>query len=228
MSERSGLVVAVDGPSGSGKSSTARGVAERLGLAYLDTGAMYRAMTWALLQRGTDLGDADAIARAAEQVSISSGTDPLAPTIEVDGEDVSGPIRGVDVTSNVSVVAAVPRVRELLVKRQRETVEASPDGIVVEGRDIGSVVLPRAPVKVFLVADPAARAARRAAELGGIDATATQADLARRDEIDSTRAASPLAKAPDAVEIDGTHLTLEQVVDAIVALVDDVTRAGAP
>ncbi len=228
MSERSGLVVAVDGPSGSGKSSTARGVAERLGLAYLDTGAMYRAMTWALLQRGTDLGDADAIARAAEHVSISSGTDPLAPTIEVDGQDVSGPIRGVDVTSNVSLVAAVPRVRELLVKRQRETVEASPDGIVVEGRDIGSVVLPRAPVKVFLVADPAARAARRAAELGGIDATATQADLARRDEIDSTRAASPLAKAPDAVEIDGTHLTLEQVVDAIVALVDDVTRAGAP
>jgi cytidylate kinase len=226
--ERSGLVVAVDGPSGSGKSSTARGVADRLGLAYLDTGAMYRAMTWALLQRGTDLSDADAIARDAEHVRISSGTDPLAPTIEADGEDVSGPIRGVDVTSNVSLVAAVPRVRELLVQRQRETVDASPDGIVVEGRDIGSVVLPDAPVKVFLVADPAARAARRAAELGGIDATATQADLARRDEIDSTRAASPLAKAPDAVEIDGTHLTLDQVVDAIVALVDDVTRAGAP
>jgi cytidylate kinase len=226
--ERSGLVVAVDGPSGSGKSSTARGVAERLGLAYLDTGAMYRAMTWALLQRGTDLSDADAIARDAEHVSISCGTDPLVPTIEADGEDVSGPIRGVDVTSNVSLVAAVPRVRELLVQRQRETVDASPDGIVVEGRDIGSVVLPDAPVKVFLVADPAARAARRAAELGGIDATATQADLARRDKIDSTRAASPLAKAPDAVEIDGTHLTLDQVVDAIVALVDDVTRAGAP
>ena len=226
--ERSGLVVAVDGPSGSGKSSTARSVAERLGLAYLDTGAMYRAMTWALLQRGTDLSDADAIARDAEHVSISSGTDPLSPTIEADGQDVSGPIRGADVTSNVSLVAAVPRVRELLVKRQRETVDASPDGIVVEGRDIGSVVLPDAPVKVFLVADPAARAARRAAELGGIDAMATQADLARRDKIDSTRAASPLAKAPDAVEIDGTHLSLDQVVDAIVALVDDVTRAGAP
>ena len=226
--ERSGLVVAVDGPSGSGKSSTARGVAQRLGLAYLDTGAMYRAMTWALLQRGTDLSDADAIARDAEHVSISSGTDPLAPTIKADGQDVSGPIRGVDVTSNVSLVAAVPRVRELLVQRQRETVDASPDGIVVEGRDIGSVVLPDAPVKIFLVADPAARAARRAAELGGIDATATQADLARRDKIDSTRAASPLAKAPDAVEIDGTHLTLDQVVDAIVALVDDVTRAGTP
>jgi cytidylate kinase len=148
--------------------------------------------------------------------------------IEVDGQDVSGPIRSGEVTSNVSLVAAVPRVRELLVELQRETVEASPGGIVVEGRDIGSVVLPEAPVKVYLVADPAARAARRAAELGVIDAAATQADLARRDEIDSTRAASPLAKAPDAVEIDGTHLTLNQVVDTIVALVHDVTRAGAP
>ena len=222
------LVVAVDGPSGSGKSSTARGVADRLGLAYLDTGAMYRAMTWALLQLGTDLSDPAAIARDAENVVISSGTDPLAPVIEVDGQDVSGPIRSADVTGNVSLVAAVPRVRELLVERQRETVEASPGGIVVEGRDIGSVVMPEAPVKVYLVADPAARAARRAAELGAIDATATQADLARRDEIDSTRAASPLAKAPDAVEIDGTHLTLDQVVDMIVALVHDVTRAGTP
>ena len=222
------LVVAVDGPSGSGKSSTARGVADRLGLAYLDTGAMYRAMTWALLQRGTDLNDPEAIAHDAEGVVISSGTDPLAPTIEVDGQDVSGPIRGADVTGSVSLVAAVPRVRELLVSRQRETVDASPGGIVVEGRDIGSVVLPDAPVKIYLVADPAARAARRAAELGGIDATATQADLARRDEIDSTRAASPLAKASDAIEIDGTHMTLDQVVDAIVALVHDVTRAGAP
>ncbi len=220
------LVVAVDGPSGSGKSSTARGVADRLGLAYLDTGAMYRAMTWALLQRGTDLSDPAAIARDAENVVISSGTDPLAPVIEIDGQDVSGPIRSAEVTGSVSLVAAVPRVRELLVERQREMVEASPGGIVVEGRDIGSVVLPEAPVKVYLVADPAARAARRAAELGGLDATATQADLARRDEIDSTRAASPLAKAPDAVEIDGTHLTLNQVVDTIVALVHDVTRAG--
>ena len=222
------LVVAVDGPSGSGKSSTARGVADRLGLAYLDTGAMYRAMTWALLQRGTDLSDPTAIARDAENVVISSGTEPLAPMIEVDGQDVSGPIRSAEVTSNVSVVAAVPRVRELLVELQRETVEASPGGIVVEGRDIGSVVLPEAPVKVYLVADPAARAARRAAELGVIDATATQADLARRDEIDSTRAASPLAKATDAVEIDGTHMTLNQVVDTIVALVHEVTRAGTP
>lgn len=219
------LVVAVDGPSGSGKSSTARGVASKLGLAYLDTGAMYRAMTWALLQRGTDLADAEAIAREAETVRISSGTDPMAPTIEVDGRDVSGPIRQPDVTGSVSLVAAVPRVRELLVQLQRGTVEAATGGIVVEGRDIGSAVVPDAPVKVFLVADPAARAARRAAEMGGLDASVTEAELARRDQIDSTRAASPLAKASDAVEIDGTHLTLEQVVDRIVSLVQNAAEA---
>jgi cytidylate kinase len=223
----SGLVVAVDGPSGSGKSSTARGVAERLGFAYLDTGAMYRAMTWALLQRGTDLRDPEAIATAAESVVLRSGTDPLAPTIEADGQDVSGPIRGADVTENVSLVAAVPRVRALLVKLQRATIADSPDGIVVEGRDIGSAVVPEAPVKVYLVADPAARAARRAAEMGFLDPDSTERDLARRDQLDSTRTASPLAKAPDAVEIDGTHLTLEQVVDAVVALVDDAVKQGA-
>ncbi len=223
----SALVIAVDGPSGSGKSSTARGVADRLGLAYLDTGAMYRAMTWALLQRGTDLADPEAMARDAESVVLRSGTDPLAPTIHVDDVDVSGPIRAADVTSSVSAVASVPRVRELLVLRQRETIAAAVDGIVVEGRDIGSAVAPDAAVKVFLVADPAARAARRAAELGLADTAATQQDLARRDQVDSTRAASPLAKAPDAVEIDGTHLTLDQVVDAVVALVDDAARAGS-
>lgn len=221
------LVVAVDGPSGSGKSSTARGVAERLGLAYLDTGAMYRAMTWALLQRGTDLHDAREVGRDAESVTIRSGIDPLRPTIEVDGHDVSGPIRGVDVTTNVSLVAAVPRVRELLVLLQRQMIEESQGGIVVEGRDIGSAVAPDAPVKVYLVADPAARAARRAAELGILDPGTTQDDLARRDQIDSNRMASPLAMAADAVLIDGTDLTLRQVVDEVVALVDEVVREGA-
>lgn len=214
------LVIAVDGPSGSGKSSTARGVAHRLGLAYLDTGAMYRAMTWALLQRGTDLADADAIARDAEGVVIVSGTDPAGPTIVADGSDVSLPIRSSEVTGSVSLVAAVPRVRELLVDLQRSTIAAAGTGIVVEGRDIGSTVAPDAPVKVFLVADAAARAARRAAEEGGADAVATQEDLARRDLIDSTRPASPLAKAADAVEIDGTHHTLDEVVDAVIAVVE--------
>ena len=213
------LVVAIDGPSGSGKSSTSRGVATRLSLAYLDTGAMYRAMTWAMLERGVDLLDPEAIAKAAEDVRLTSGTDPLNPTIHVDGIDVAGPIRGDDVTGSVSLVSAVPRVRELLVDLQRDTIAQS-DGIVVEGRDIGSTVAPDAPVKIYLVADPAARAARRAAETGEVDTAATELALARRDKFDSTRTASPLAKPEDAVVVDGTHLTLEEVIDTIVGIVD--------
>ncbi len=213
------MVVAVDGPSGSGKSSTARGVARALGLAYLDTGAMYRAMTWALLQRGTDLADPDAVARAAASVVLVSGTDPAAPTIGVDGVDVSGPIRGDDVTAHVSVVAAVPAVRELLVADQREAIRAADQGIVAEGRDIGTVVAPDAQVKVYLVADPEARAARRAAEQGDADAAATLEALARRDAFDSSRTVSPLAKADDAVLVDGTHLGLDEVVEQVVRLV---------
>lgn len=214
------LVVAIDGPSGSGKSSTARGVAVRLGLAYLDTGAMYRAMTWAMLQRGVDLADADAIATAAKKVRLESGTDPTAPTIRADGFDVAIPIRSDEVTASVSQVAAVSRVREQLVALQRDTIAAS-RGIVVEGRDIGATVAPEAAVKIYLVADPAARAARRAAELGSVDATATELALARRDEIDSTRAASPLTQATGAVVLDSTFLALDEVVDEIVQIVED-------
>ena len=217
------LVVAVDGPSGSGKSSTARGVAQRLSLAYLDTGAMYRAMTWALLRAGVDLGDAEAIAEAAKGVRLESGTDPLAPTILADGVDVAEPIRSDEVTSSVSDVAAVPSVRAMLVDLQRAIIDASQRRIVVEGRDIGSTVAPDAEVKIYLVADPAARAARRAAEDGTTDASATELALARRDEIDSTRAASPLSKAPDAILVDSTYLSLEEVIEAIVEIVDDKT-----
>jgi cytidylate kinase len=213
------LVVAIDGPSGSGKSSTSRGVADRLGLDYLDTGAMYRAMTWAMLRKGVDLDDPEAIAAASEAVTVESGTDPLDPTIHVDGTDVGEPIRGDDVTGGVSQVAAVPRVRELLVDLQRATIAAS-DGIVVEGRDIGSTVAPDAPVKIYLVADPAARAARRAAETGATDTAATAQSLARRDEIDSNRTTSPLTQAEGAVVVDGTHLTLDEVIDHIVGIVD--------
>jgi CMP/dCMP kinase len=219
------LVVAVDGPSGSGKSSTARGVAQRLGLAYLDTGAMYRAITWALLERGVDLGDAESVAKAAGDVVLRAGTDPVAPTIEADGIDVSGPIRSADVTSKVSVVAAVPEVRAILVKAQRgaiaDAIASAGNGIVVEGRDIGTAVAPDAPVKVYLVADAAARARRRASELGHDDHGATQEALARRDHLDSSRTASPLAMADDAILIDGTDLTLDEVIDAVVALVEE-------
>jgi cytidylate kinase len=213
------LVVAVDGPSGSGKSSTARGVADRLGLAYLDTGAMYRAMTWALLQAGTDLDDPGAIAVAAQDVRLDSGVDPLNPTIQADGVDVAEAIRSEDVTAAVSLVAAVPFVREQLVALQRATIADNGDRIVVEGRDIGSTVAPHADFKFFLIADPAARAARRAAEHGSEDAAATELALAKRDEIDSNRAASPLTKADDAVVVDSTFMTLEEVIDTIVGLV---------
>lgn len=213
------LVVAIDGPSGSGKSSTSRGVADRLSLDYLDTGAMYRAMTWALLERGVDLHDPAAIVAAAEGIRLTSGTDPSNPTIHVDGTDVAEPIRSDEVTGSVSLVAAVPRVRELLVDLQREAIGGS-SGIVVEGRDIGSTVAPDAPVKIYLVADPAARAARRAAETGSPDAAATELALARRDEIDSTRSTSPLVRSEGAVVVDGTFLTLEEVIEAIVGIVD--------
>ena len=208
-SRRHDLVIAVDGPSGSGKSSTARGVANRLGLRYLDTGAMYRAVTWALLQRGVDVNDAEAIAAAATDVRLVVGTDPERPTIEADGTDVAGPIRGPQVTASVSAVSAVPGVRSRLVDLQRELVGTG--GIVVEGRDIGAVVVPDAELKIFLTADSAQRAARRHAEVGGApeQVAATEADLARRDKLDSTRTTSPLTQAPDAVVIDTTELGLD-------------------
>lgn len=211
-------VIAIDGPSGSGKSSTSRGVAAKLGYTYLDTGAMYRAMTWALLQRGVDVHDPRAVAAAASEVVLTSGTDPQAPTIAADGVDVSGPIRGDEVTAAVSPVATVAQVREQLVALQREAIAAAEGGIVVEGRDIGTVVVPDAPVKIYLVADPVARARRRAAELGVEDDEAMREALARRDAIDSNRAASPLTQASDAIVVDGTDLTLEQVIDHIVDL----------
>lgn len=211
-------VIAIDGPSGSGKSSTSRGVAARLGYAYLDTGAMYRAMTWALLQRGVDVDDPAAVAAAAREVELTSGTDPEAPTITADGVDVSEPIRGDAVTAAVSPVATVPEVREQLVALQRKAIAEATGGIVVEGRDIGTVVAPDAGLKIYLVADPVARAKRRALELGVEDADAMREALARRDAIDSNRAASPLARADDAVVVDGTDLTLEQVIDHIVGL----------
>lgn len=210
------LVIAVDGTSGSGKSSTSRGVAERLGLRYLDTGAMFRAMTWWLLREGIDVRDVAAVAAAARRPRIESGTDPLAPTITVDGVDVSVEIRGEDVTAAVSPVSAVPEVRARLLELQREVI--GDGGIVVEGRDIGSVVWPQAEVKVYLSADPDARAARRAAEQGGSDLALTQESLLERDRIDSGRATAPLTMADGAVHVDSTHLTLLEVIESIVAL----------
>jgi cytidylate kinase len=221
-------VIAVDGPAGSGKSSVCRRVASRLGLRYLDTGAMYRAMTWAMLDGDVDVDDPVAVAGAMETVSIISGTDPQAPTIHVGETDVAGPIRGDDVTGAVSAVSAVPAVRERLVQIQRDEVAAARtagEGIVVEGRDITTVVLPDADLKVFITADPAERGRRRAAQdfdLGKatVDVQATQQALVQRDAKDSGRIASPLTIAADAVVVDTTGLTLDEVVEQMCELID--------
>jgi cytidylate kinase len=207
-----GLVVAVDGPSGSGKSSASRGAAAALGLRYLDTGAMYRALTWWLLDRGADTSDAGVVAELAGEPVIEVCTDPRAPWTRVDGTDVSAAIRTREVTGAVSAVAAVPAVRAHLIAMQRDIIAAAP-GIVAEGRDIGTVVAPEAPVKVFLTADGAARATRRA-EQSRWSQVATRADQDRRDRLDAAQS----EKATDAVVIDSTGLSLDEVVDTIVEL----------
>jgi cytidylate kinase len=213
----------MDGPSGSGKSSTSRGVASRLGLRYLDTGAMFRALTWWMLQHDVDVDDAAAVAGHADAAELASGTDPAAPTITVDGIDVAGPIRSPQVTAAVSAVSAVPEVRARLLRDQRAIIGQG--GIVVEGRDIGTVVVPDAAVKVYLTADPHARAARRTAELTpGTDVSATREALLRRDRYDSGRASAPLAMAEGAYHIDTTAFTLEEVIGQVVALVEQAVR----
>ena len=209
------LVVAVDGPSGAGKSSASRSAAIALGLRYLDTGSMYRALTWWLLDHGVDTSDADAVAELAAEPVIEVGTDPHAPWTRVNRIDVSAAIRTPEVTAAVSTVAAVPRVRAHLIAQQREII-ANAEGIVAEGRDIGTVVAPDAQVKVFLTAQSAARADRRAAEASwsAISPQQTQVELDRRDRLDAAQS----GKAADAVEIDSTRLDLDQVVDIIVRL----------
>jgi cytidylate kinase len=220
----SGPIIAIDGPSGSGKSSTSRGVAERLGLRYVDTGAMYRAMTWWMVEHGVPIDDPVTVAARCREPLIELRQDPAAPGVSVDGIDVSGPIREPRVADAVSLVAAVPEVRARLVQQQRELVHAALAdgvGVVMEGRDIGTVVLPEADLKVYLTADVAARAERRARQdtdsLGAGSVDSARANLESRDLRDSTRVVSPLTRAGDAVAIDGTALTLEQVIDAVVA-----------
>jgi cytidylate kinase len=213
------LVIAVDGPAGSGKSSAAKGAARALGLRYLDTGAMYRAMTWWMLQNGVPVENPAVVADRAAEPVIEVEADPDAPTISVDGADVSGPIRSREVSNAVSAVASVPVVRERLVALQREICGAG--GIVVEGRDIGTVVAPDASLKIFLTASEDVRAQRRAKDLTADPAATvdvTLAEQARRDRLDSTRSTSPLAKAPDAVEIDSTRIGLADVIETIVRL----------
>ncbi|MFJ1648482.1 (d)CMP kinase [Streptomyces sp. NPDC088258] len=226
---RKPVIVAIDGPSGTGKSSTSKAVASQLGLSYLDTGAQYRAMTWWMITNGVDVNDAGAVATAAGKPALVSGTDPANPTVTVDGADAAAPIRTQEVTSRVSAVSAVPEVRTVLTELQRSIAASAAEGIVVEGRDIGTTVLPDADLKIFLTASPEARAARRSGELKGkeaVDVSATQEALVKRDAADSTRKTSPLAKAGDAVEVDTTDLTLQQVIECVVTLVEEKRAAG--
>ena len=218
-----GPIIAIDGPSGSGKSSTSRGVAQRLGLRYIDTGAMYRAMTWWMLANGIDADDPVDIAARCREPVIELRDDPADPGVSVDGRDVSLDIREGPVADAVSRVAAVPQVRERLVVSQRSMVDdavAAGSGVVMEGRDIGTVVLPGADLKIYLTADVEARAARRALEeserSGKGSVTSVQANLQSRDALDTTRTVSPLQQAADAIAIDGTHLSLDEVIDAVI------------
>jgi cytidylate kinase len=211
----------MDGPSGTGKSTVSRRLARECGAAYLDTGAMYRAATLAVLRAGVapDAPEAGPVAVAAE---LESGTDPSDPTIRLAGEDVGAEIRGPEVTRAVSAVSALPEVRAVMVDRQRELI-ARADGIVVEGRDIGSVVAPEAPLKVYLTASDAIRAARRGAQdrRAGreVDAATVLADVRRRDRLDSTRKVSPLHAAPDALVLDTDDLSVDAVLDELLRLV---------
>ncbi|MBW3536930.1 MAG: (d)CMP kinase [Actinobacteria bacterium] len=202
------MVVAVDGPAGSGKSTVARAVAARLGLSYLDTGAMYRSVAHAALCEDIDTEDGERMAELARRLRIEVGEQVL-----VDGVDCTRAIRSSEVTRAVTAAAANPQVRAEMVRRQRLWVQDRGGG-VVEGRDIGTVVFPDARLKVFLTASPEERARRRAAEAG--DAVAT--DITRRDQADSSRAHSPLATAEDAVTIDTTERTVDDVVDEITGL----------
>ena len=213
------MVVAIDGPSGSGKSSTARGVASRLGLDFLDTGAMYRAATWLAMHLGVDLTDTDAVAALVRGASFELSVDPHESRVAINGTDVTRAIREPEVSAAVSSVATNLAVRAHLVAEQQRMIRSAERGIVAEGRDITTVVAPDADVRVLLVADPAARVARRQAELGAaVDSEAVTDQVIRRDRDDSTVARFTDA-APGVTVIDSTELGLAEVIEAICALV---------
>ncbi|MGN2640093.1 (d)CMP kinase [Nocardia takedensis] len=221
----------MDGPSGTGKSSVSRLLAGRLNARYLDTGAMYRVATLRVLRAGVALDDPAAIGAAVKELPLTIGTDPERELIALDGEDVSHEIRGDAVTKAVSAVSAVAEVRELLVAVQRE-ITFSAQRIVVEGRDIGTVVLPDADAKIYLTASAEARARRRnqqnISEGRGDDYAAVLADVQRRDNLDSTRTVSPLRPASDAVLVDTSELTKDEVIDELYRVVAHQISTNAP
>lgn len=217
------IQVAIDGPASSGKSTVAKIIAKRLGLVYCDTGAMYRSVTWAALDRQVDLADNEAVAQLARTIKISFQPEDPDQRVFVDGVEVTKPIREGAVSSHVSAVAAIPAVREAMTTLQRQIAEQG--GIVMDGRDIGTTVLPHAEVKIFLVASAHERAVRRYKEnqKKGLDSkplAEIEAAIKLRDQKDSTRQVSPLKKAADAVELDTTSLTIDQVVDRILAIIE--------
>lgn len=216
------LVIAIDGPSGSGKSSTSRGVAQRLGLAYLDTGAMYRAVTCAFLDAGVDPSDVAGVVEATEGASLEISTDPADQWVRVNGTDVTRRIREQEVSAKVSAVSTVPQCRANLVARQRAIIEAAPNGIVAEGRDITTVVAPDADLRVLLTADPEVRMARRRLDLGGDVDKATLADQVLRRDRDDSRLVDFTTAADGVIHLDGTYLTLEETIDAVVTLAEQV------
>ena len=207
-------IIAIDGPAGSGKSTVAKALAARLGLQYLDTGAMYRAVTFAALRRGIDPSERDQVARIVADLELSVTPE----AVVVDGVDATIEIRGPEVSRAVSMVAANPDVRSEMVRRQREWV-ALHGGGVLEGRDIGTVVFPEAELKVYLTADPEVRAQRRSKEVSDLDYETVAADLARRDAFDSSREVSPLTEAADAFVVDTTGLGVDEIIDVIAAKV---------
>jgi cytidylate kinase len=223
-------VVALDGPSGTGKTTVARRLADRLSAGYLDSGAMYRVITLAVLRAGADPDDAARVTEIAGEAMFTIGTSPGNPLVTLGAEDVTAAIRGNDINQTVSAVSAIPEVRELLIARQRliiTEVLAETGGIVVEGRDIGTVVAPDAPLKIYLTASAEIRAARRSAQDSAAGRESTHSDalasVNRRDRLDSTRAASPLRPAEDAVHVDTSELSIDQV---IVALAELAGRRG--
>lgn len=210
--------IALDGPAGAGKSTVARLVAKELEFIYVDTGAMYRAVTWKVLKAGIPLTDTDAISALAAETRISLKPGPSGQTVTVDGTDVTELIRSTEINQHVSLVAAIPRVREVLVRLQKQM--AAGKGVVMDGRDIGTSVLPDAEVKVYLTASARKRAERRYLELSDPDMTLEELeqDIERRDQLDRQRKISPLCQAADAVLLDSTDMTLEQVVHAVLDL----------